>query len=207
MFCGLEDVGRLKVNAMREHILAHNPAAEVHVSTERLTGESRAKVQAQIAEADASLVIGATDNRRAPSPVNRMCLESGTSLILGGVYRRAYGGIVQRVIPGLTACYQCYVQAPPQKAGDNEISSASAAAAIAYSDRPVIPQPGLSSDIAPIALLMAKLALLELTAGESPAFVALAKDLVAPLYQWLNRREEDSGYASLSPLATTGGRD
>ena len=136
-----------------------------------------------------------------------MCLESGTSLILGGVYRRAYGGIVQRVIPGLTACYQCYVQALPQKAGDNEISSASAAAAIAYSDRPVIPQPGLSSDIAPIALLMAKLALLELTAGESPAFVALAKDLVAPLYQWLNRRKEDSGYASLSPLATTGGRD
>jgi molybdopterin/thiamine biosynthesis adenylyltransferase len=201
--CGLEDVGRLKVNAMREHILAHNPAAEVHVSTERLTGESRAKVQAQIAEADASLVVGATDNRESRLLVNRMCLESGTPLILGGVYRRAYGGIVQRVIPGLTACYQCYVQALPQQAGDNEISSASAAAAIAYSDRPVIPQPGLSSDIAPIALFMAKLALLELTAGKSPAFTALAKDLVAPLYQWLNRREQDSDYASLSPLATT----
>ena len=115
--CGLEDVGRLKVNAMREHILAHNPAAEVHVSTERLTGESRVKVQAQIAEADASLVIGATDNRESRLLVNRMCLESRTPLILGGVYRRAYGGIVQRVIPGLTACYQCYVQALPQQAG------------------------------------------------------------------------------------------
>jgi molybdopterin/thiamine biosynthesis adenylyltransferase len=201
--CGLSDVGRLKVNAMRERILDHNPAAEVRMSSERLDGESRSNVQAQLAEAGVSLVIGATDNRESRLLVNRMCLASKTPLILGGVYRRAYGGIVQRIIPDLTACYQCYVQALPQQARDYEISSESAAAAIAYSDRPVIPQPGLSSDIMPIALLMTKLALLELTQGQSPAFAALGKDLVAPLYQWINRREVDTDYASLAPLATT----
>ena len=201
--CGLSDVGRLKVNAMRERILDHNPGAEVHVSSERLTGESRGKVQAQIDETGVSLVIGATDNRESRLLTNRMCLTSKIPLILGGVYRRAYGGIVQRVIPDLTACYQCYVQALPEQAGDYEISSESAAAAVAYSDRPVIPQPGLSSDIVPIALLMAKLALLELTAGRSPAFAALGEDLVAPLYQWINRRETDTDYANLTPMATT----
>lgn len=201
--CGLGDVGRLKVNAMRELILDHNPAAEVHISAERLTGESRDKVQAQIDEAGVSLVIGATDNRVSRLLTNRMCLASKTPLILGGAYRRAYGGIVQRVIPDLTACYQCYVQALPQQAGDYEISSETAAAAVAYSDRPVIPQPGLSSDIVPIALMMAKLALLELTAGRSPAFASLGEDLVAPLYQWINRRESDSDYADLTPMGTS----
>jgi molybdopterin/thiamine biosynthesis adenylyltransferase len=201
--CGLSDVGRLKINAMRERILDHNPAAEVYVSTERLTGESRDKVTAQIDEAGVSLVIGATDNRESRLLTNRMCLASKTPLILGGVFRRAYGGIVQRVIPDLTACYQCYVQALPEQAGDYEISSDAAASAVAYSDRPVIPQPGLSSDIIPIALLMVKLALLELTAGRSPAFGLLGADLVAPLYQWINRRETDSDYVGLAPMATT----
>jgi len=201
--CGLSDVGRLKVNAMRDLILDHNPAADISVSTERLTGESRRNVQEQIDTAGVSLVIGATDNRESRLLTNRMCLMSKMPLILGGVYRRAYGGIVQRVIPDLTACYQCYVQALPNQAADYEISSETAAAAVAYSDRPVIPQPGLSSDIVPIALLMAKLALLELTAGRSPAFAALGQDLVAPLYQWINRRETDTDYADLAPLATT----
>lgn len=201
--CGLSDVGRLKVNAIRDLIHDHNPAADVSVSTERITGESRGRVQEQIDRAGVSLVIGATDNRESRLLTNRMCLMSKTPLILGGVYRRAYGGIVQRVIPDLTACYQCYVQALPAQAADYEISSETAAAAVAYSDRPVIPQPGLSSDIVPIALLMAKLALLELTAGRSPAFAALGQDLVAPLFQWINRRETDTDYADLAPLATT----
>jgi molybdopterin/thiamine biosynthesis adenylyltransferase len=198
--CGLSEVGRLKVNAMRERIRDINPAAEISVSTERLTGETKSSVQAAIKDAEVPLVIGATDNRESRLLTNRMCLQSKTPLILGGVYRRAYGGVVQRVIPDLTPCYQCYVQALPNQADDFEISSETSASVVAYSDRPAVPQPGLSSDIIPIALLMVKLALLELTAGNSPAFVALGADLVAPVYQWINRREIGTDYAKLPPM-------
>jgi molybdopterin/thiamine biosynthesis adenylyltransferase len=198
--CGLRDVGRLKVNAMRERIWDINPAAEISISTERLTGETKRSVQRAIQHSGVSLVIGATDNRESRLLTNRMCLQSEAPLILGGVYRRAYGGVVQRIIPGLTPCYQCYVQALPQQADDFEISSVTSASVVAYTDRPVVPQPGLSSDIIPIALLMVKLALLELTAGNSPAFAALGADLVAPVYQWINRREIGTDYAGLPPM-------
>lgn len=76
--CGLRDVGRLKVNAMRERIWDINPAAEISVSTERLTGETKGSVQAAIQDAGASLVIGATDNRESRLLTNRMCLQSKT---------------------------------------------------------------------------------------------------------------------------------
>jgi molybdopterin/thiamine biosynthesis adenylyltransferase len=199
--CGLADVGRLKINAMRDVVHQHHPAAQVHTSGVRLSGETRLQVQDLIRQVGADLVICATDTRESRLLANRICLEEGLPLILGGVYRRAYGGIVQRVVPGLTACYQCFVQALPEQAADNEISSAEDAARASYTDREVAPQPGLSTDIVPIALHMAKLALLELLDGQSPAFAALGADLVAPLHQWINRRE--LAHAGLEPMGVS----
>jgi molybdopterin/thiamine biosynthesis adenylyltransferase len=201
--CGLADVGRLKVNAMRDRILDHNPTAEVTTAAVHIDGLSRAEVRNQITSFDPGIVIGATDTRESRLLINRICLAADLPLILAGVYRRAYGGLVQRVIPGLTACYQCFVQALPDLAGDAEISSEADAAAMAYSDRPVEPQPGLSSDVLPVALHVTKLALLELVGDRSPTFLSLRKDLVAPLYQWVNRREADSPYADLVPLGNS----
>ncbi|MEU7742522.1 ThiF family adenylyltransferase [Nonomuraea sp. NPDC049158] len=199
--CGLADVGRLKANAMRDVVHQHHPAARVLTSALRLSGRTRRRVRDLIRDIEADLVICATDSRESRLLVNRMCLEEGLPLILGGVYRRAYGGVVQRVIPGLTACYQCFVQALPEQAADNEISSAEDAARVSYTDRAVAPQPGLSTDIVPIALHMAKLALLELLDGESPAFATLGADLVAPIHQWINRRELT--HAGLEPMGVS----
>ncbi|WP_019632331.1 ThiF family adenylyltransferase [Actinomadura atramentaria] len=194
--CGLGDVGRLKVNAMRDVVLAHHPAARVATSDLRVEGGTLDAVRAFVAEAD--LVICATDNRESRLLVNGLCLAADVPMILGGVHRRAYGGLVQRVIPGLTPCYQCFVQALPESAADNEISSATSAARVSYTDREVAPQPGLSTDIVPIALMMAKLALVELLTGEAEVFDSLAADLAAPIHQWINRRE--FAHAGLAPL-------
>ncbi|WP_433463646.1 HesA/MoeB/ThiF family protein [Spirillospora sp. CA-128828] len=199
--CGLSDVGRLKANAMRDLVRDHHPAARVHTSDLRISGTTRHELRDLLHQVDVDLVVCATDNRESRLLVNRLCVEEDLPLILGGVYRRAYGGIVQRVIPGLTPCYQCFVQALPAQAGDNEISSAGDAAQVSYTDRQVAPQPGLSSDIVPIALHMAKLALLELLGGESPTFASLAADLVAPIHQWINRRE--FAHAGLQPLGVS----
>jgi molybdopterin/thiamine biosynthesis adenylyltransferase len=199
--CGLSDVGRLKANAMRDVVRDHNPAAEITTSEMRISGTTRNELRSLLRKTEADLVICATDNRESRLLINRLCLEEALPLILGGVYRRAYGGVVQRVIPGVTPCYQCFVQALPAQAADNEISSLTDAARISYTDREVLPQPGLSTDIVPIALHMTKLALLELVAGESPAFETLDADLVAPLHQWINRRE--LAHANLEPMGVS----
>ncbi|MGW0810458.1 ThiF family adenylyltransferase [Nonomuraea sp. NPDC002799] len=199
--CGLNDVGRLKALAMRDLVRRHNPAAEVVTSTLHVDGTTRHQVVEQIQKVGADLVICATDSRESRLLINRLCLDNDLPLILGGVFQRAYGGIVQRVIPGLTACYQCFVQALPRQAGDNEISSEADAARFSYTDREVLPQPGLSTDVIPIALHMAKLALVELLGEESPAFRGLSEDLVAPLFQWINRRE--AAHAALEPMGVS----
>ncbi|MCG5218230.1 ThiF family adenylyltransferase [Streptosporangium sp. KLBMP 9127] len=199
--CGIGEVGRLKVLAMRDVVRAHNPSAEIVTSTLHVDGESREQVLDLVRGIGARLVICATDTRESRLLINRMCVNADLTLILGGVFRRAYGGIVQRVIPRLTACYQCYVQALPDSADDNEISSEIDAARVSYTDRGVAPQPGLSTDIVPVALHMVKLALLELTGDESPAFASLRQDLVAPLFQWVNRRE--SAHAHLPPMGVS----
>ena len=70
-----------------------------------------------------------------------------------------------------------------------------------YSDRPVAVEPGLSIDVLPIANLVAKLALLELLAGEESSLNILQKDFDAPWYLWLNRPEPGTQDASLPALS------
>ncbi|MFJ1456120.1 HesA/MoeB/ThiF family protein [Nocardia sp. N2S4-5] len=199
--CGLSEVGRLKTNAVRDLVADRNPRADVHTSTLTIDGTTLGTLRGLIRDISADLVVCATDNRESRLLINRLCLEEQLPLLLGGVYRRAYGGIVQRVVPGVTPCYQCFVQSLPAHAADNEVSSATDAARYSYTDRQTAPQPGLSADIVPIALHMTKLALLELLDGASPAFNTLAADLVAPIHQWINRRE--FAHVNLEPLGVT----
>jgi molybdopterin/thiamine biosynthesis adenylyltransferase len=196
--CGLSEVGRLKVNAIRDLILDRNPTAEVRTLAVRVDGQTIEAVREAIAEAD--LVVGATDNRESRLLLNRAALRNGQPLLFGAVFRRAYGGQVLRVLPGLTPCYQCFLQALPQMGNDQEITSAESAAAIAYSDRPVAVEPGLSSDVLPVALMMVKLAITSLLEGTNTTLAPLREDLVAPLYLWINRREPGTDYAALPPL-------
>lgn len=198
---GLADLGRLKTNAMRDYILERNPGATVDTHAFRLDGASFEEFLTIVRSVTPDLIICGTDNRESRLLVNRASILTGTPTIYGGVRRRAYAGQVLRVIPGLTPCYQCFIHGLPELARDTEVSSEEAARRVAYSDRPVTPEPGLSTDIAPVALFMAKLALVELTEGRgSPVFDSLREDLVAPWYFWLNRREAGTEYEGWPPL-------
>lgn len=57
-------------------------------------------------------------------------------------------------------------------------------------------QMGLSSDIVPIANMLAKVALLELFRGENTAFTSLEEDLDGSFYMWANRREPEFSWYS-----------
>ena len=59
-------------------------------------------------------------------------------------------------------------------------------------------QPGLSTDIAPISNMVVRLAVVELSRGNTTGLEGLEKDLVADFYIWANRRERT--YASWSPM-------
>jgi len=200
--CGLSDVGRLKVNAMRDYVLDRNPSADITTLKMHIDSNTQEEFSTTLQAFKPDIVVCATDNRTSRLLINRICVQAGLPAIYAGVFRRAYGGQVLRVIPGLTPCYQCFVSALPTMASDHEISTEDAATRIAYSDLAVAIEPGLASDIAPIALLVAKLALMELLAGTSSTLEPLNDDLVAPLYLWLNRREQETEYASWHPMAT-----
>jgi hypothetical protein len=72
---------------------------------------------------------------------------------------------------------------------------------VAYSDRPVAIEPGLSLDVLPIATMVAKLSLLELLEGKESSLSILNKDFDAPWYLWINRPEPGTQYAKWPPLS------
>jgi molybdopterin/thiamine biosynthesis adenylyltransferase len=196
---GISQVGRLKVKVVRDLILEKNPDARVSIHPVAVTAENLETIRLMIAEAD--VVICGTDGRPSKLLVNRLCIEENVVAVYGGAFRRAYGGQVLRVRPKASPCHECFVAAMPEESTDVEISSASAAEAIAYSDRPVAIEPGLSLDVLPIANMLTKLALMELLADTSSSLDILKADYAAPWYLWLNRPEPGTPYADWPPLS------
>lgn len=203
---GLSDIGRRKVNAMRDYVLDRNPQADVDVHTFKLDGEALGSFIEICTAFAPDLIVCGTDNRESRLLINRVALMLDTVALYGGVRRRAYAGQVLRVIPHLTPCYQCFITGVPDVAIDVEVSSDAEARPLSYTDRVVVPEPGLSTDIAPVAMFMAKLALVELTREhDSAVFESLRTDLVAPWYFWLNRRELDTPFEHWPPLPASAG--
>lgn len=196
---GISQVGRFKVNVVRDLIYDKNPDVQVLTYPIELTHDNQETLRDLIDKAD--VVICGTDNRPSKLLVNRLCVESDTIAVFGGAFRRAFGGQVLRVRPKQSPCFECFVAAMPDTASDVEISSASDASDIAYSDQPVAVEPGLSLDVLPIANMLTKLALLELLADKQTTLSVLKKDYDAPWYLWLNKPEPGTQYASLPPLS------
>jgi len=196
---GLSQVGRLKVNVMRDMIYDKNPDAQVTVHPFQVTAENLETIRPLIARAD--VIICGTDNRPSKLLINRLCIEENNVALYGGAFRRAYGGQVLRVRPKTSPCHECFVAAMPEESTDEEISSQEAADAVAYSDRPVAVEPGLSLDVLPIANMLTKLALIELVADTSSTLKILKADYAAPWYLWLNRPEPGTRYADWPALS------
>ena len=196
---GISQVGRYKVNVVRDLIHEKNPEANVSTYSIAMGYENQETIRQLMEQAD--VVICGTDNRPSKLLINRLCIEAGVVAVYGGAFRRAYGGQVLRVRPKNSPCHQCFVAAMPDEASDVEISTSSDAEEIAYSDQPVAVEPGLSLDVIPIANMLTKLALLELLADKQSSLSILNRDFDAPWYLWLNRAEPGTQYASWPPLS------
>src|SRR3546814_14890623 len=89
----------------------------------------------------------------------------------------------------------------PDEASDVEISSATDASEIAYSDQPVAVEPGLSLDVLQIANMLDQLALLELVADKSSTLTTPLRDFDAPWYLWHNRPQLGTQTADMPQLS------
>ena len=195
---GISDVGRYKTKVMRELILEKNPSADVHTHEIKICWEVAELVRELIRQS--GLVIIAIDDPDGRALLNKLCVEENTPCIFVGAFRRACGGQVLRVRPYRTPCYQCFLMALPETVRDQEVSNSEQAERMAYSDRPVAIEPGLSSDIAPLSQMVVKLAIQELIQGKPTTLQSLDEDLQAPWLFWLNRREAGTEYEHIEPL-------
>ena len=196
---GISCVGRKKVLVGRDLILEKNPKAIV--TTYPILADEEEKENITVIIRNSDLVICATDSRKSKLFINSLCVEIKKPVIFGGAFRRAYGGSILRVLPSETACYHCFVLAMPEKELDREISSEDNANDIAYSDMPVTIEPGLSLDVAPIGIMVSKLALQELIKNKQSTLHILDRDFEANWYFWINRPEPKTEYASFPPLS------
>ena len=183
---------------MKEYILDKNPCAHVITCDQKITWDNQDMVAGYIAKSD--IVINGTDGHDAKLIVNQQCVKLNKPLIMAGVFRRAYRGQVLSIEPGRTLCYQCFLNAGQDIAGDNEISNEEQARAHAYSEGDVPVEPGLANDIAPVSQMVVKLALTYLLRDKQTTLKSLDEDLIAPWYLWLSRREPGTNYEKLKPM-------
>ncbi|MGX7826045.1 HesA/MoeB/ThiF family protein [Actinokineospora sp. 24-640] len=189
--CGVGDLGRRKTAALRDLVTGKNP--DVRVETHDIDVVERPEsLRAALDGAD--LVIGATDGDTSRFLVNQMVVEAGVTAVFGRVLTRACGGDVLRVRPGRGPCLACvyterFLAQRPREHSSVADARTDADAYTSAEDVAARVQVGLASDIVPVANLMTKLALVELSRGAGGHLESLDTDLVADFYVWANRRE------------------
>jgi len=198
--CGVSDLGRFKTKAVRDRMLDKNPrlgciTAEIDIN-ERLD-------QTEQLLADCHLIIGATDGDRSRLNLNAIALASDTTAIFGRAISRAAGGDVLRVRPHQGPCVAClfrHFEAQPDEISRFGQARRARPDYVSDADVEALVQVGLASDILPIANMVVKLALLELSRGIDSGLASLEEDLVADLYVWANRRER--AFSGFPPMGT-----
>jgi len=98
------DLGRPKVHALRDHLLAIFP--DVAVTTHAATVQDLDEQFQRMCQ-DTDIVVSAVDQPAASGRVNRVAYSANKPAVFVGLYRGAKGGEVITTLPGKTACYHC----------------------------------------------------------------------------------------------------
>ncbi len=203
---GINELGRLKTNVVRDAILAKNPYAVVHTYEVDMNRHLELMEQ-EILKTD--LVIAATDSLTSRYNLNALIIKHGKVGLFGRAITRAEGGDVLRVRPG-GPCYAC-LKGSPWFNNEEEISDLTRArkegiipAYTSEEDAQAMVQVGLSTDIAPINTMVTKLAIMELSKNTDCIIASIEEELTYDFYMWANRRE--SYFANWAPFNNNPGR-
>lgn len=190
--CTVNDLGRLKTDAVADAILGKNPYCNVKRWAVNVN-EHLEELDREIAAAD--IVMVCTDNNTSRYNISQLLVKNGTTGIFGRAVTRAEGGDVFIYRPG-HACYFCLLGTdwfdPQQEEITNYESAKRSGQIPAYvsaKDAEAFVQVGLSSDIEPITNMMVKLALTELSRGTDAGIATLEEELRQNYFMWANRRE------------------
>lgn len=203
---GVNELGRLKTNVVRDAILAKNPYAKVTTYNFNMNDEL-STVEDLVKHSD--LTIAATDNLASRYNLNSFIIKHKKVGLFGRAITRAEGGDVLRVRPG-GPCYAC-LKGSQWYNNEEEISDLQRArkdgiipAYTSEEDAQAMVQVGLSTDIAPINTMVVKLAIQELSRNTDCLIASLENELTYDYYIWANRRE--SYYVNWAPFNNNPGR-
>lgn len=188
---GVNELGRLKTNIVRDAIWSKNPYANVNTYPIDIM-EDIITIEKLVSETD--LVIAATDNLSSRYLLNALIIKYKKIGLFGRAVTRAEGGDVLRVRPG-GPCYAC-LKGSEWYTHEEEITDVRRAretgvipAYTSEDDANAMVQVGLSTDIAPINTMVVKLAIQELSKGSDCLITSLDQELNYDFYMWANRRE------------------
>ena len=190
-YCSINDLGRLKIDALYDVIKGKNPYAEIEKYPIDITKNIKL-LESQIEKSD--LLLCATDNNVSRFIISSCLVKYQKVGLFGGVITRAEGGQVFRYRPG-GACYCCLTGGVFNPDEEEIVDVASARrsgqipAYVSTEDAEAMVQVGLASDVEPINNLMIKLSLVELSKGMESGISCLEDELVFNYYMWANRRE------------------
>lgn len=143
--CGIDDVGKYKVNALSKRIKNINPSANIEqiVTTVELV---KKEIFDRYCVKDKSIIIGCADNRAADVYANSIAVMYKIPFVSVGFWERAFAGEIFYYLPnrGMT-CYKCAL-------GDGgELSNRTDANRRIYTNQEdlskVVFEPGISVDI------------------------------------------------------------
>lgn len=203
---GVNELGRLKTNVVKDAILAKNPYAVVDTFEFDMLEEMET-IEQEVIKSD--LIIAATDSLSSRYVLNSLIIKHKKVGLFGRAITRAEGGDVLRVRPG-GPCYAC-LKGSQWINNEEEISDLARArkegiipAYTSEEDANAMVQVGLSTDIAPINIMMSKMAILELSKGTDCTISSLDEELSYDFYMWANRRE--SYHLTWAPFNNNPGR-
>lgn len=142
--CGIEDVGDLKVNALKRKILNINPKVKVKTFGGIIQNIPK-KILDEICSPFETIFVGCGDNRAADVYANRIAIYYDAAFISIGFWERAYAGEIFYHIPHKNMpCYKCAL-------GSGDLSGRVEANHHIYSNQENVEgikfEPGISVDI------------------------------------------------------------
>jgi|TARA_B100001971_G_scaffold214107_1_gene249787 integrative and conjugative element protein (TIGR02256 family) len=147
--CDIRDLGRKKVSAVAEKLQYINPDVSVKKFATGFIEEFE-EIKKEVLTSD--LLIVSTDTPDSRRFANMIAVEHGIPTVFISLYERARTGSVQRVIPGVTACRACLGDPKAEFIpGTLDYTDAS--------ERDILFQPGLDTDISLVTMLGVKIAL------------------------------------------------
>lgn len=174
--CGIDDVGDLKVNALKRKLLRINPSIRVRCSSTIVENTSQRELEEFCRNNKVNVFVGCADNRIADVYGNQISIYFKSPYISIGFWERAFAGEIFYHIPNKNMpCYYCAL-------GDGgDISARSIANHHVYSMEENVEsikfEPGISVDIDFITAIGIKLIIDLLNFNESGYIPRLLNDL------------------------------